>query len=345
MQATRQRSLGTGGTVLAVAIGTALVVALSSFAVTSLGGFGASRASSRISTTWSASAVKLGTPATVKGRVTSKRIQVRTVSLYVYLKSGWRRVGYTRTGPAGYYKLAVPTDYYYTRPLQVRARATSRAKAVYATAHSFSVRPAGTPGGASSAWARGSSTESRVNPCRTVTYRVNGATDAQLAEVRAAFTRAHEATGITFRYLGTTAAVPRPSATSTAPWPSDTTIVVAWTSPDRTTFELGGPPATAILSQSAVLGTQPAKDAQGPVQRITRAGVVLDAAADLTTGSELRHVLMHEVGVTLGLGPVTDTFQRMNEATYPRRGTVTWGAGDLVGLNRVGLVEGCLTHR
>ena len=344
MHATRQRSLGTGGIVLAVAIGTALVVALSSFAIGAVGGFGATKAKSRVTTSWSASTVKVGAPLKVSGRVTSKRIQVRQVGLWVSLKSGWRRVAVKSTGPRGYYTFTVPTDYYRSRPMQVRAASTRRLAMATSLNRTITVVPTTSATGAASAWARGTTAEQRVNPCSTINYRVNGASTAALAEVKSAFERAHQATGITFRYLGTTEAVPRPSSLSTTPWPSDSTLVLAWTTPDRTTFELGGDPATAILSQSAILATRAARDGQGAVQRITRAGIVLDSSADLGATSQqlLRHILLHEIGVVLGLGPVDDNYQRMNEATYPRRGTVTWGAGDLVGLNRVGLVEGCL---
>ena len=53
-------------------------------------------------------------------------------------------------------------------------------------------------------------------------------------------------------------------------------------------------------------------------------------------------VLMHEIGNVIGLGPVPARYQRMNQDVYPVD-TTNWGAGDLAGLSRVGLVEGCVT--
>lgn len=351
MHATKVRPLRTTGIVLATALAVVLAVTLSSLAATTLEGSSAARARSAISTTWSASTVTLGTPATVRGRVTSRHLQRRSVSLYVYLKSGWRRAAWTTSDRLGRYQLRVPTGYYLSRPMQVRSRATSRARAVVSANRTFTVTPPYLPAGSRSAWAPVvAGQETRVNPCRTVTYRVNVASataPGALADIQATFARVHEATGIGFRYLGTTTAVPRPSSLSTTPWPVDSTLVVAFVNPDQTTYELGGPAGYEVFSQSEVLATQPAQDAQGAVRRITRGAVVVDASQDLGSGFEKMRgrILMHEVAGALGLGSVTDAAQRMSlviPEILPPKGSV-WGAGDLTGLNRVGLVEGCVT--
>jgi hypothetical protein len=165
--------------------------------------------------------------------------------------------------------------------------------------------------------------------------------------VVAAFKRLGEATGITFRNLGYTTAFPRPRGSAPTPWPTDSTFVVAWARPDatQTFYELGGDPRYAIYSQSGILATRTAHDAQGPVKRITRAGVVLDANPDPTSGAlELRSwSLMHELAASLGLGAVTDGNQKMSELIPNAAVDTYWGAGDLAGLNRIGLVEGCVT--
>jgi hypothetical protein len=124
--------------------------------------------------------------------------------------------------------------------------------------------------------------------------------------------------------------------------------VVALVAPAQTTYQLGGDPRYAIFSQSEVLATRAAHDGQGAVRRVTKAGVVLDATQDLGSGFQaLRgRILMHEVGRVLGLGAVTVASQRMYDQfpadTVPESGS-RWGAGDLAGLNRIGLVEGCVT--
>ncbi len=348
MHATRPSKLVTVGIVLATALATALAMALSSLVGTSLEGSGASRARSSITTTWSASKVKLGAPATVRGRVASKRLQRRSVSLYVNLQSGWRLVAGTRSDSLGRYTIKVPTDYYFSRPMRVRAAATTRAKAVTSTSRTFTVTPTYTPAGPSTSWSRAvAGQEVRVNPCQTVGYRVNGASASALADVRATVARVHEATGIRFRYLGTTAAVPKPSSLSKAAWPTDSTLVIAFVQPAQTTWQLGGPAGYEIFSQSAILSTHAAHDAQGAVRRVTKAGVVLDSTQNLGSGFEQMRgrILMHEVAATLGLGSVSNAAQRMSvvmPATVLPTAT-GWGAGDLAGLGRVGLVEGCVT--
>lgn len=348
MHATRPNKVVTVGIVLAAALATALAMALSSLVGTSLEASGASRAPSSITTTWSASKVKLGASATVRGRVASKRLQSRPVSLYVNLQSGWRYVAGTRSDTRGRYTIKVPTDFYFSRPMRVRAAATTRARAVTSTSRTFSVVPAYTPAGPAGSWARAvKGQEVRVNPCQTVGYRVNGASASALADVKATVARVHEATGIRFRYLGTTAAVPRPSSLSKAAWPSDSALVVAFVQPNQTTLPLGGPAGYEIFSQSTIVATHAAHDAQGAVKRVVRAGLVLDSTQDLGSGFEQMRgrILMHEVGAALGLGSVSNPAQRMAEVMpVTVAPTATgWGAGDLAGLNRVGLVEGCLT--
>ena len=338
MRATRPSSLVSVAVVAAVA----LAVAAATLLVPALEASFSARSNSRITTSWSASTVKVGQSATVRGRVTSRQLHRRTVSLYVNLKSGWRRVAGTRSGPRGYYTIKVPTSYYLSRPMQLRVSATKRAKAVASANRTFTVRPAFTPAGSSALWApMRAGQEWRFNPCQVVTYRVNDsrATTGALADVQAAFARAHEATGIQFRYLGRTNSFPN----SSMPFPADTNIVVAWGDDADTSWQLGD----KVISTGGVLSSRAARDGQGAVQRIRRAGIVMNTAENAWlaqhAATKMRvRALVHEIGVSLGLGPVTARYQRMNEAVYPQD-TVNWGAGDLAGLNRVGLVEGCLT--
>jgi hypothetical protein len=334
VRATRSTSLVSVAVIAVVALGVAVATLLVPTLEASFGA--ASR--SRITTSWSSTNVKLGTPATVKGRVTSPRLQRRTVSLYVSLKSGWRRVGWTTSGPRGYYSLKVPTDYYRARPMQLRVRAVKGARSVTSATRTITVAPTYAPTGSASAWSRQTAGEERrFNPCQVVTYRVNDAQAVKpgaLADVQAAFAQLHEATGITFRYLGTTTAFPE----GPAALPADTNITVAWGQDTDTDWDLSG----GALSTSGVLTSRAARDTQGAVRRILTAGVFLNAAEDNYSTSMRQGILLHELGHTLGLGHTADTNQRMEEDVWDGEST-RWGAGDLAGLNRVGLVEGCVT--
>ena len=307
---------------------------------------------SHVKATWPAATATLGQTATVRGTITSKRLEARKISVYVSLKSGWRLASSTRSTAKGTFSVTLPTSYYYSRPVQLRSPATGRARAVVTKARTFTVTPGYTPAPSRYSWKPAvAGQETRVNPCAPVTYRINPGVPtsgaASSALVIAAFKRLGEATGITFRNLGYTTAFPRPRGAGPTPWPTDATIVVAWVKPDatQTFYELGGDPRFAIYSQSGILATRTAHDAQGPVKRITRAGVVLDAAPDPTSGAlELRSwSLMHELAASLGLGAVTDGNQKMSEIIPNAAVDTNWGAGDLSGLNRVGLVEGCVT--
>jgi hypothetical protein len=84
------------------------------------------------------------------------------------------------------------------------------------------------------------------------------------------------------------------------------------------------------------------------VRRVVHAGIVLNKNFNSVmvepkpaqTRMRVR-ILMHEIGAVLGLGPVTSRDQRMNEDVYDVD-VAQWGAGDLAGLRKVGLVEGCV---
>jgi hypothetical protein len=339
MYATERRSSRPAS--VAVVVGVALAVGLTTLFVPTLEAQFSSKAKSRITASWSVSKVQLGDKATVRGQVSSRYRSGRAVNLYTYLKSGWRRVAYTHTGPNGYYTMTVPTGYYFSRPMQLRVGATSKAAGGTTRSRPFTVVPAYQPGGGTTDWVRYTrGQEWRFNPCVPVTYRINNsqATTGAVADVKAAFELAHQATGITFRSLGATTAYPRQGT-----HPADTDILVAWGTQANTTWSLG----SDVISTSGVLNTKVAHDAQGPIRRITKAGIIVNSAEnpwlDQHAASQMRvRVLMHEIGAVLGLGPTTARYQRMNEGIYPVD-TTNWGAGDLAGLSRVGLVEGCVT--
>jgi hypothetical protein len=325
---------------IAVVVGVDLAVGLTTLFVPTLEAQFSARARSSISATWSASQASLGDKATVRGKITSRYKSGRSVNLFTYLKSGWRRVAYTRTGPNGYYTMTVPTGSYFSRPMQLRVAATSKAGGAVTRSRPFAVVPAYQPGGLSTDWApRVAGQEYRFNPCVPVTYAINNsqATGGAVADVKAAFELVHQATGITFRSLGVSSDYPKAGPPATAD------ILVAWGTQADTGLTL---PAD-VISNSGLLDTRGAHDTEGPVTRIVKAGVIVNSAengwVDEHAASQMRiRVLQHEIGAILGLGSVTARYQRMNEGIYPVD-TTHWGAGDLAGFSRVGLVEGCVT--
>ena len=141
--------------------------------------------------------------------------------------------------------------------------------------------------------------------------------------------------------MSQTASTPR----SNRDFPAGTDIIVTWDTSEGT----GGAMAADTLSYSRVFGTREAHDAQGPVRRVVHAGIVLNnsfnSVMDEPKPAQTRmrvRILMHEIGAVLGLGPVTSRNQRMLEDVYDVD-VAEWGAGDLAGLSKVGVVEGCVT--
>lgn len=297
--------------------------------------------SSTVSATWSADRVTAGTGATVSGEVASAAGGVRTVQLDLWLASGWRTLGSVTTSATGHYRIAVPTGFYRSADMRVTTTATSTAASATSARRLFTVVPGYATVGSASSWAPFStSVRYRVNPCTTVGYRVNltGAPAGGLATVKDAVARVARASGITFRYLGATTAVP-PSENG---WPTDTGLVIAWTKPAKSTWSMAG----STLGFGGPVFWRSATDSAGTLRRIAQGGVLIDSTENLGTGfgagDRLGRVLMHEIGHAVGLGHPTASTQRMSHVTTATA-TDHWGTGDLTGMRKVGLMQGCVT--
>lgn len=188
----------------------------------------------------------------------------------------------------------------------------------------------------------------RWNPCQVITYQVNvGAVPlsrraAVAGEIRAAVAKLSAATGMVYRYEGTTTTVPRTSNVTR----QKAELVVAVTTPARTDFEIGGgmlgyggyrywewsrPAGVLIVSDVA----------------IARGWVVVDVAGLMSLrggfgpGATRGNVLLHELAHTVGLEHVDDTDQLLFSSL--RAGAPNgYADGDLAGLARVGRAAGCL---
>ena len=197
----------------------------------------------------------------------------------------------------------------------------------------------------------------RWDPCQpAISYRVNAGAAAStpaaravaVADVRGAFSRLAQATGMTFRYVGTTSRVP--TGTDWSENLGDAEIIVAWVDQRRVTSTLLGRVGSAYAAgtggYSYKTWTWPADAA--PTAAIGRGFVVLNAALDRSlrpgfgAGTTRGQLLLHELGHVVGLRHVTLTSQAM----YPlllQRQVSAYHAGDLAGLRRLGRPAGCLT--
>jgi hypothetical protein len=319
-------------TALAVAVVLGIAPASGAAAVTG-------STSTTVTSRWSAVRVTLGRSAVVSGGVGT--VGARAVRLEVLLPSGWRTLATAGTDAAGHYRMALPTDSYRSSRMRVSAPATTTDAAGSGPAEVFTVVPSYTPAGSAGSWAPFTTkVRYRLDPCTTIGYRVNltHAPVGALDDVQHAFDRVHQASGLTFRYLGRTTALP-PSESG---WPSDTTVIVGWAAPKQTAWKLTG----SLVGMGGPVYWRSATDATGSLRQITRAGVLLDSSAKMARGfapGDLQgKVLQHEIGHAVGLGHVRSSSQRMKHL-ISARSTPNWGAGDLAGMRKVGLAQGCVT--
>jgi hypothetical protein len=196
----------------------------------------------------------------------------------------------------------------------------------------------------------------RWDPCQpAVTFRVNprlAATTAvgraaAVADVRGAFTRLGQATGVTFRYLGTTTRVPTGSAW--ADGLGDAEIIVAWVDQRTISSTLLGRSGTAYAAGTGGYAyktwTWPLDTP--PKAAIGRGFVVLNAAvnrsfkAGFGAGTTRGQLLLHELGHVVGLRHVSLSSQLMYPVLLPRSSSA-YRSGDLAGLARVGRTAGCI---
>jgi len=189
----------------------------------------------------------------------------------------------------------------------------------------------------------------RWNPCAPIDYRVNPARSpkSSLPEVKRAFAAVHQATGLTFRYAGTTTAVPDAKKGYNAVFPAGTEIVIAWATPDVQSRMM--PKTATIAGMGGWSGVSGYTATGGAANIITRGQIVLNASLTRTMargfaarpGGTTGELLMHEIGHAVGLAhpDIDDTHEIMYPMLTGKK--AVWGAGDLVGLRKVGKTGGC----
>ena len=191
----------------------------------------------------------------------------------------------------------------------------------------------------------------RWNPCGgAIDYRVNldRAPKNSLAEVKTAFGRIAAATGLTFRYAGTTTVMPQAEKGYDGTYPAGTDIVVAWATPGRHSRWL--PSGARALGMGGGAWQGAYTPSGGAALMMVEGAVVLNATSmksmargfGASAGGTTGAVLMHEIGHAVGLAhpEQNDRSQIMYHTITSKK--AVWGAGDLTGLRKLGKSPGCL---
>ena len=278
----------------------------------------------------------------------------RKVALQVKVKSSWQTIQTTRSNGKGKFRISSRLNWYGGHKVRVIAPG----RKAFIQKKKVKVVPQYSPVGNRKDYnfIHGNSVKAnyRFNPCQKINYRINSEDVGRegKALVKAALIHVSWATGLKFRYVGKSKLIPY-NLPDRKHYPRNTDLVIAWAThaevPDfvkRSAAGFGGP-----------RWLYPARNSKGQrTWMTTEAGVTLstdywyDGFAHNffdNTRATIGELILHEVGHAVGLDHVPAASQEiMNGRGYYRypdgyyKGL--FNLGDLNGLSKVGLKQGCL---
>jgi Matrixin len=286
-----------------------------------------------VSASISDSTVTVGGTSTVSGTVSGAT--GRTTRLQVRLDNGWRTLRTTTTDGSRRYSFSAPTRWLNSHTLRVVAPAAGSSASGASSSRALTVNPSWTPAGRSGDWSPLHSSRPRFNPCMAITWKFNqnGGYSSSLTDLKGAFRRLAQATGLTFSYQGTTTVVPKSTTHDTS-----VALTVGFASPTQVGALRG-----SVAGQGGAMWTNHDGTAE-----IIRGSLVLDRTEKLRPGfatsgnPDWGQVMQHELGHALGLGHASGSNQLLYGVASSSNHRL--GAGDLAGLRTVGLQPGCIPN-
>ena len=263
--------------------------------------------------------------------------QGRTVSLELRTPNGWMPLrSADTTDNDGDYAVRVPSSWYYRGTIRTSVRASETHEAATSTdTTTVTVKPPYAPEGRASSWVHMFEDSGvRWDPCKVITVKVNGngGPPKAVQQVRQALAKVAAATGLRFRYDGTTSAIPW-RTDGRKPEYADAALTISWATPKQ---------VEPLTGWTIGWGGGWYRDGE-----IFRGGISLDRTGTaglkngFGTGATWGAVLLHELGHVMGLGHVEERAQLMYPAILPTaRGR--FEAGDLGGLADQGAMRGCV---
>lgn len=190
--------------------------------------------------------------------------------------------------------------------------------------------------GSASDWAYLFAGGGRWNPCQVIRWSYNPAGQgyAALADVQRAFAKISGVSGLKFKYVGTSSYTYLGELNPG--FPADADIAVGWADANQLPGLGGNVVGIGGGSGYSVSGEDVAYE-------MTRGYLTLDHGHALSGGydrSGWGQVMLHEIGHALGLGHASEEVQNMYGMAHS--GNVSFGAGDLTGMNEVGAGSPCL---
>lgn len=256
-------------------------------------------------------------------------------------------LGRATTTRRGHFSIRIPADWSYSGSVRVRALPSKGTNPItglrerYAAAGSRSlavdVAPRSTGRGSSASFAMRDASGATYDACRDLTYRINPrhAPAGFGDDVATAFAMVYEATGLQFRYAGTTNRVAFSRNQNSG---ARATVILAWAD-ERTVPLLAGRVAGLGGSSLRVIDDQ---------AWLHNGGVTLNRNAPIKPGfgpgPTVGELLLHEIGHVLGLAHVDDPTQVMQPGRA-LSGVDRYQAGDLSGLRQAGAANGCLARQ